>query len=60
MSEEMQRAATTVFVQSDVTFFTVEAEVNYQNDRFYATSRENIPDGARTHFKRQKATGVMV
>lgn len=45
-------------VKQDI--FIVEAVVNYQNDRVYATLSRRIPKGARTYLKWQKTTGVIV
>lgn len=41
-------------------FFTVFTIVSYQNNNVYATSLENISDGIRIHFIRQKPSGIMV
>lgn len=43
-----------------ILFSTVEAAVNYQNDRLYVTLTEIILENIRTDFKRQKEIGVMV
>lgn len=60
MFKEMQRAANKIFVWSNEKLFTVEVMVNYQNDRVYNKSPGNIPERAKTYFKREKPTGIMV
>lgn len=57
---EMQHANSKVFLWLDEKFITVEAVVNYQDNKLYATSPANIPKDVRMHFKWQEATGVMV
>lgn len=60
MMEELQPATDNIFVWSGEFFFTMKSVANYQNARVYATSPGNIPEGIKTHFKRQKITGVMI
>ena len=45
---------------SDEKLFTVEAICNRQNDRVLAKSSADIPDSARSVFRRQKPSSVMV
>lgn len=48
---EMQHANSKVFLWLDEKFITVEAVVNYQDNKLYATSPANIPKDVRMHFK---------
>lgn len=57
---EMQHATFKVFFWLDKKFIIVEAVVNYQDNKLYATSPGNILKDVRMHFKWQEATGAMV
>ena len=56
MLQEIQ----SVLVWSAEKIFTVQVVVNSQNDRVYAHRAQHLPEGCRTHFRRQKPAGVMV
>lgn len=45
---------------SDERLFTIKAVVTFQDDRVYTASPGNISEGVRTHFKREKPTGILV
>lgn len=56
MLEEMQLTTEKIYMWSDKKFLSVEAVVNYQNDRVYITSPENILKGVRTHLTKVTET----
>ena len=60
MLKEIERAGQKAIIWSDEKIFTVQAVNNPQNDRVYAANPSDLPEGSRTHLRRQKPTGVMV
>ena len=60
MLEEMRSAGDKVFIWSDEKIFTVEPQINQQNDRVLAASSSCIDPAVRTVYRRQKPAGVMV
>ena len=60
MLQAMRSAGDKVFIWSDEKIFTVEPQVNTQNDRVLATSSASVDPSIRTAYRRQKPAGVMV
>lgn len=57
---KMERAGDKVMIWSDENVFTVQAVTNQQNDRACAANNNDLPQGSRMHFRRQKPAGLMV
>lgn len=60
MLEEIRSAGDKAFIWSDEKIFTVEPQINQQNDRVLGKSTSSIDPAIRTVYRRQKPAGVMV
>ena len=60
MFEKINSAGDKAFTWSDEKIFTVEPQINQQNDRILADGPSGVDPAVRTVFRRQKPADVMV
>ena len=60
MFEKINSAGDKAFIWSDEKIFTVEPQINQQNDRILADGPSGVDPAVRTVFRRQKPADVMV
>lgn len=60
MLQEMHRDSDKIFIGWDQKIFTMEAQIDAQNDVIQTVSSDSIYSPALTFFHRQKLAGVMV
>ena len=60
MFEKINSAGAKAFIWSDEKIFTVEPQINQQNDRILTGGPSGVDPAVRTVFRRQKPADVMV